>query len=123
MAKIRTNGRNAARIWAEKLGDVELTTYGSLTFDGLVAWSYAEPVAVLDPETNTAYVTRGRFSITTSGHTGTVGAACAIAGLDIQDRSHGRIRKLAREQGQGWKLGYRGQGYERSYERNVGVAA
>ena len=75
----------------------------ALTFTPTVAYSYAEPIAVLDtdPATGARSLMYSdatgdkRFSMTTSHHIGYVRGAAAVHGLNMVEVSHDTIRELA----------------------------
>lgn len=87
----------AAHIWAkDNTPDYRGT---ALTFDGDVAYSYAEPIAVR--EGDTLYRTTARFSVTTSRHNTIVtGRFAVMHGSDkVIDIDHGTIREMTRKRG------------------------
>ena len=95
------------------VGGGPVRTHSTASFAGDVAWSYAEPVAVADREERVLYVTRAGFSVTTAKHRNAVRRAAERAGWLIIEQTHGTIRAMAREQGQGSMLGPHGRSYDR----------
>ena len=74
-------------------------TRAALHFQGDVAMSYDEPIAV---RVGTAlYVTTARFSMTTSHHRGAVDGQWAVenGSETVINTEHGEIRRMARERG------------------------
>jgi hypothetical protein len=80
------------RQWAEN-GPAVVPTTSALTFAGKVAFSYAEPIAVMDRPK--VYMSRAKFSVTTSKHQSVLGGQCAIAGLEVVYIDHEELRKMA----------------------------
>lgn len=69
----------------------------ALTCTEHVARSYAEPIAVFDPDRpGTLLITSARFSVTTSKHTGIVRRAAEARGVPVEPVEHDRLRELAR---------------------------
>lgn len=94
-------------------GNGPVKTHSAASFRGDVAWSYAEPVAIAERETQTLYVTKAGFSVTTAKHRNSVRRAAERAGWLVIEQTHGTIREMVREMGQGDDLGPHGRQYDR----------
>jgi hypothetical protein len=94
--------RDAANQWVANGGPVR--TQCALTFTPTVAYSYAEPIAILDTDPATGARSlmysdatgAKKFSMTTSHHISYVRGAAAVAGLQVVEVSHETIRELAK---------------------------
>jgi hypothetical protein len=113
----RLNRRAASNAFAQ--GETHIRTDSALSFQGDVAFSYAEPIAVRVGKV--LFKTAARFSMTTSHHVGYVSGAWAVThqitdynmsdrkagtigrnqetGAEIRWVDHGEIRQMARERG------------------------
>lgn len=119
------NRRAASTAFAK--GETHIRTCSALTFEGDIAYSYAEPIAFR--KGRTLYVTTGKFSMTTSHHRGQVAGAFAVEyhvvdynadrtigkgnrGRRIVNVDHGKLRQMVREAG--GSLGPWGRVYDKA---------
>jgi hypothetical protein len=86
--------RAAANAFAA--GIEHIRTQSSLTFEGDIAYSYSEPIAVR--VNGVVFCTDATFSMTTAHHIGHVRGAAAVRG-NLELVHHRVIRELARERG------------------------
>lgn len=113
----RTNNRSAARKFAQLADTTDKTLphthTGALNFRTYAAFSYAEPIAIVD-SSGVLLVTDARFSVTTSKHTGLVAGTWSIEhGPDtVRTVDHADIR--ARARAIGYSVGSRGDHYDRT---------
>ena len=112
----RTDNRSAARAFAALADATDKTLprthTDALSFRTYAAFSYAEPIAIVD-SSGVLLVTDARFSVTTSKHTGLVAGTWAIEhGSDtVRTVDHSTLR--ARARAIGYSVGARGDHYDR----------